>query len=455
MRPHRPLAALVALTLLAAGCARGGTSTEETPGAAQAAAPADFGDLKGICKPGKATGSSAQGVTAKEIDIGVFSDVGFTKNSEYLDTAKVFTQWCNAAGGINGRKVVANIRDARFMEVRQRMLESCREDFALVGGSSGLDGLGVKDRLSCLLPAFPAQVVQLENNGSDLQIGQTGGPSYNRYTGYITWLVKEAYPASAGSVGILTGDSPATKTLLEQAKETFAAVGAKITYTDLFPPQGVTDWTPYAHAIKSKGVKGLMYLGDFKDLPKLQQALTGIGYKPDWIDANSNAYNPAFIQLAAPSLGTQNTLADLSGIHPLETAAANPATRQLVDLFKKHAPKAQVTLPGVRAFSTWLLFAKAASSCGENLTRKCLFETAVKETAWTGGGLQAPVDLSKNDAPLSCFNVEKATPQGWKPADFKPDKGAYRCNAPAHRFTGGYTKPVKLADVGKSMSDFK
>jgi ABC-type branched-subunit amino acid transport system substrate-binding protein len=445
----------VALTLLAAGCARSGTSTEETPTGAAQAAPADFGDLKGVCKPGKATSSPAQGVTADEIDIGVFSDVGFTKNSEYLDTAKVFTQWCNAAGGINGRKVVANIRDARFMEVRQRMLESCREDFALVGGSSGLDGLGVKDRLSCLLPAFPAQVVQLENNGSDLQIGQTGGPSYNRYTGYITWLVKEAYPASAGSVGILTGDSPATKTLLEQAKETFAAVGAKITYTDLFPPQGVTDWTPYAHAIKSKGVRGLMYLGDFKDLPKLQQALTGIGYRPDWIDANSNAYNPAFIQLAAPSLGAQNTLADLSGVHPLESAAGNPATRQVIDLFKKYAPKAQVTLPGIRAFSTWLLFAKAASSCGENLTRKCLFETATKETAWTGGGLQAPVDLSKNDAPLSCFNVEKATPQGWKPADFKPDRGAYRCNAPAHKFTGTYTRPVKLADVGKSMSDFK
>lgn len=456
MKPLTTVAALAAVALLAAGCGRGGSGGEETSaGQGTQAVSGDFGELRNVCGPGKATKSSAQGVTDDAIDVGVFSDVGFTKNPEFADAAKVFTSWCNDAGGVNGRKLVPHVRDTRMMEVRQRMLESCREDFALVGGGAALDGMGVKDRLSCLLPEFPAQTSMIPSNGSDLQLAQTGGPSYNRYAGYHRWLLKEAYPSSAGSVGIIVGDSPVSKALGAQAEEGLKGSGGTIVYDDLYPAQGVSDWTPYAQSIKSKGVKGLVFYGDFRSLAKLEQILTGIGYKLDWIDANNNAYGPAFLQLAGKSLGFQNNLADLSGVHPLENASANPATRKAVDLFGKYAPKAHVTLPALRGLSAWLLFAKAAGSCGDDLTRKCVYEAARKESAWTAGGLLAPVDLSKPDAPLECFNVEKATPQGWKPADFKPDKGAYRCDAPAYKFTGSYGGPLTLAAVGKSMSDLK
>jgi ABC-type branched-subunit amino acid transport system substrate-binding protein len=455
MKPQRTLAALAAVALLAAGCGRSGSNSEEEGSAKAASVTGDFGDLKSVCGSGKASSASAQGVTAKEIKVGVFSDVGFTKNQEYLNTAKVFTSWCNEAGGINGRKVVADIRDTKMMEVRQRMLESCREDFVLAGGSAALDGMGTKDRLSCLLPEFPAQSSMTTANGSDLQLNTTGGPDYFRYTGYYKWLLKEAYPSSAGSVGIISGDSPVTKPMAAYFAEALKAGGATVTYSELYPAQGVSDWTPYAQAIKSKKVKGLIFLGDFTQLAKLEQVLTGINYKLDWIKTNNNAYGPAFIQLAGKSLSYQNNLADLSGVYPLENASSNPATKQLQDLFSKYAPKAQVTLPSVRAFQSWLLFAKSAASCGDALTRKCVYEAARKESAWTGGGLIAPVDLTKPDLPLTCFNVEKATPTGWQPADFKPDKGAYRCDVPAYKLTGNYGKPLTLADVGKSMSDLK
>ncbi|MER5183388.1 ABC transporter substrate-binding protein [Streptomyces sp. NPDC002896] len=455
-------ATLAVVALLAAGCGRSGSGdTEESRGdgnptkAAQAAASGDFGDLKGICGPGDAKSAPTQGVTADSIKVGVFSDVGFTKNSEYGDTAKVFTSWCNAAGGINGRKLVATVRDTKMMEVRQRMQDACKEDFALVGGSAALDGLGTKERLSCLLPDFPSQVSMVPNNGSDLQVSQTGGSTYNRYAGYYNWLLKEAYPKSAGAIGVISGDSPVVKVLSDQAKEGLKATGGTIAYSDLYPATGVSDWTPYAQAIKSKGVKALLFYGDFTSLAKLEQILTGMNYKLDWIDANNNAYGPAFLKLAGKALDYQNNLADLSGVHPLETASENPATQQLLDLFKKYAPDAHVTLPGVRAFGAWLLFAKAAKSCGDDLTRTCVYEAARKESAWTGGGLLAPVNLTKAGIPLDCFNVEKATSKGWEPADFKPDKGAYRCDVKQYKFTGNYGKPLNLADVGKSMDDVK
>jgi Periplasmic binding protein len=455
-------AALAAAALVAvAGCgghdsAGAASDGDATPTkAAQQATAGDFGDLKKICGPGDAKSAPAQGVTANALEVGVFSDVGFTKNPEFVDTAKVFTSWCNAAGGIDGRKLVATTRDSKLMEVRQRMLEACKQDFALVGGGAALDALGVKDRLDCLLPDFPAQVSQIQNNGSGLQLNATGGASYNRYTGYYQWLLKTAYPDSAGAVGTIAGDAPVTKIINGRAEEGLKATGAKIVYSDLYPAAGVSDWTPYAQSIKSKGVKGLVFNGDFVSLSKLEQVLTGMNYKLDWIDANNNAYGPAFLQLAGKSLDVQNNFADLGGVHPLEKAPDNPATGQLVELFKKYAPKAQPTLPGVRGFAAWLLFAKAASSCGDDLTRKCVYEAATKETHWTGGGLLAPVDLSKPDAPLTCFNIEKATSKGWQPADFQPDTGAYRCDAPVYKFKGDYGKPLTLADVGKSLSDVK
>ncbi|MFD0689815.1 ABC transporter substrate-binding protein [Actinomadura fibrosa] len=456
--PTTMAAALAAAALLAAGCGRGGDGDSEEPKAGAArtpAASAEFGDLKDVCGPGSPAKASAQGVTKDEIGVGVLSDVGFTKNPELADAAKVFTSWCNELGGVKGRKLVGHLRDTRMMEVRQRVLESCRQDFALVGGSAALDGMGTKDRLSCLLPDFPAQQSMPQNNGSDLQFGQTGGASYNRYHGYWSWLLKEAYPGSKGSLGIISGDSPVTKSLGGEAQESLKALGGSVVYNNLYPAQGVSDWTPYAQAIKSKGVKGLIFYGDFTSLAKLEQILTSIGYRLDWIDANNNAYLPQFIKLAGPSLKVQNNFADLSGVHPLESASDSPATRKVQELYKRYGSGAQVTMVGLRSFSAWLLFAKAAGTCGDDLTRRCVYDAARKESAWTAGGLQAPIDLSKKDVPLDCFNVEKATPEGWRPADFKPTSGPYRCGAPKYRYTGDYGRPLTLADVGKSLNDLK
>lgn len=455
MRSQRILVAMMATALLVAGCGgRTGSGAEE--GAAPSApVTADFGDLTGVCGPGTPTSSPTQGVTAKEIEVGVFTDMGFTKNPELVDAAKVFTSWCNDNGGINGRTLKYSVRDAKLLEVRQRMLEACREDFALVAGSAALDGLGVKDRLSCTLPEFPAQVSQVENTGSDLQVGSGASSArpYDSYTGMRQWLFKEAYPASAGAVGIIVADSPVVKSMADRYQESLPAEGATVIYNDLYPAAGVSDWTPYAQSIKAKGVKGLIFLGDFRSLAKLEDVLTSMDYKLDWVDATSNAYNPAFLELAATALTAQNNFTDLSGTAPLESAGSVPAVQRAKDLFARYAPDGKLTFLGLRALTQWLLFAKSASACGDNLTRTCLLEAARKETAWTAGGLQAPADMSTQTVAPRCFNIMKATPQGWVAADFAPDTGPYRCDMKAYVYTKDYGRPLTLADVGKSMSD--
>ncbi|MEU6541185.1 ABC transporter substrate-binding protein [Streptomyces sp. NPDC047000] len=444
--------------LLAAGCSTrsgedtGSARSTRPAGQESGAASADFGALKGVCGPGTPGKSSAQGVSGDKIQVGVLSDVGYTKNSEFVDAAKVFTSWCNAAGGINGRAIEPVTRDTRLMEVRQRTLEACKADFALVGGGAALDSLGVKDRLTCLLPSFPAQSSQIGAIGSDLQaVASQPTAGYFQYPGYYHWLLKEKYPDSAQKVGVIAGDVPVTKVMVAQYKEAVAGLGGRVSYTDLYPAAGVSDWTPYAQSIKKQGVKGLAFLGDFVSLAKLEQSLTDIGYEPDWIDANSNAYGPAFLQLAAASLARQHNYAELFATAPLESASGDPATRQVIDLYKKYAPGRQVTYPALRAFSAWLLFATAARDC-TTLTRRCVYENAMKNTDWTAGGLQAPFDLTSKK-PTSCYSVVEATAKGWRPAGFRPDRGAYRCDGPVYKYKGDYGSPVTLASVGKSLSD--
>ena len=111
----------MAVTLLVAGCSgrdSSETGSEEGEGGgttAAASSSSDFGDLTDVCQKGSPSGTPAQGVTESEIQVGTFSDEGFTKNSEFVDAAKVFTSWCNDLGGINGRKLVANTRDSKLM----------------------------------------------------------------------------------------------------------------------------------------------------------------------------------------------------------------------------------------------------------------------------------------------------------------------------------------------------
>jgi hypothetical protein len=230
----------------------------------------NFGSLKNVCHGGNASGATDLGVTSTQIKVGVLTDEGFTKDPELVNAANVFTAWCNAAGGIDGRKLVPDIRDTQLLQVVQAVSGACGSDFSLVGGSAALDGLAVKTRLQCLLPDFDAQTVMTQNQNSGLQVYPiTQGHSYAFYPGYYTWLTKQKYPDSAGHVGILSGQSVITQIDDQVAVETFKAVGATVSYNENFPVTGASDWTPYAESIKAKGVKGLVFYGTPQELAAL------------------------------------------------------------------------------------------------------------------------------------------------------------------------------------------
>ena len=164
-----------------------------------------FGDLGVICQPGDGatSPSSDPGLTEDSIQIGTFSDPGFSGrpglNQELFDTAEAFTAWCNEHGGINGRQIDLKLRDAKLTEYQQRVIEACTEgDFMSVGGGAAFDDTGQADRLGCALPTITGYAVSAEASGADLSIQPLPNPSNELSIGSFQYLDSQ-FPESVAS----------------------------------------------------------------------------------------------------------------------------------------------------------------------------------------------------------------------------------------------------------------
>jgi ABC-type branched-subunit amino acid transport system substrate-binding protein len=463
--------ALVATLTVCAACTRGGNDVSTGGSSSSTTAPAgssggdgnspgpgDFGTLKAVCGPAKGDNTdSAQGVTADSIKVGTVSDPGFVGrpglNQELFDASEVFVQWCNEAGGINGRKIDDTERDAKLTEYKQRITESCAEDFALVGGGAVFDETGQQERLSCLEPSIPAYVVSSAARGADLQV-QPLPNALDSLSDAAMVYVGQQFPGTTDHVAYITGNVPATVTIDKQLQEAGDQLGWKSVYQVQYNAAGEASWTPFAQALQSNGAEGIVWTGEPENLTQLLKAASDIGYEPTWVVAAANHYDQRLIDLGGNVL--KNVYMQ-SAFVPFFQADENPATKQYLDLFDKYLPKGKAqALLALQSFSAWLLFATSAKACGADLTRKCLYEKAKAVKSWTGGGLHAETDPASNEAP-ECTTMLEATPTEFVvPKGFKTTDGLFGCDPKyvAH-LKGDYGKGVTLADVGKSLDDLE
>ena len=131
-----------------------------------------------ICEPGPGGASSVRGVGAKTINIAVENDASNTivpgLEVEFTQQATAFADWCNAAGGINGRKIVIDNRDAALFNVASQMTSACQSDFMAVGGGYAIDSPGVPIREKCGLGQISAYVPSSASAMATLQVDPGG-----------------------------------------------------------------------------------------------------------------------------------------------------------------------------------------------------------------------------------------------------------------------------------------
>jgi len=457
------VAALLAALALSA-CGRsdsksgssGSTTSTTGAGTARAASSGDFGTLTKVCQHGSSPGATAQGVTSSQIDLGTFADPGFAGrpglDQELFDAAEVFSKWCNAAGGINGRKLVVDEHDSALFDVKSKMTEACAKDFFLVGGGAVFDNDGVATRLQCLLPDIPAYVVTPQARDADLMVQPLPNPTSQFSIGEYRYLGKK-FPSSTKRVGILTGDLPTTILGGNQAEEALTRLGWKVVYKDQYPAAGTASWAPYAQAMKDKNVDGLIWVGEPENLAKLETDMRDVDFAPAWVRADTNHYDRKLLDVGGAAVA--NTYIP-SVFTPFEQASKNPAMQQYLDAFAKYKSGANAkALLGVQAWSAWLLFAEAAKACGSDLTRRCVYEHAKQIHDWTGGGLHAATDPGANRR-RGCYLLIEANAGVFKVVDTGANQGAYTCSDQnLTALKRDYGKGTTLPDVGKSLSELK
>ena len=479
LRPNRVVAVglAVALVAIVAGCSRSsGTSSSATTaapsGSSGAPANGQFGSITDpVCGPapaggsasattvaaGPATGANVLGVTPSALRLGVVSDTGYSGypglNQELFDASDVFTSWCNSLGGINGHQIQLDKLDAKVTEFKGVVTQACTQDFALVGGGAVLDSTGQTERLSCLLPDFPGYVVSAEARGSDLSVQASNGGSNTAVSFGLARYLDEKFPSAGSAVGYITANVSTTVSNKNQYQEAGASLGWKTVYDDQYNAVGESTWLPFAESIRSKGVKGLYFVGSATNLAKLLGALGQINYKLDWLASSENLYDPALITQGGADLDLNNVYIN-DGTTPFLSTEV-PAIPQYEQLFNTYLPNGLKTASlGLNSFAAWLLFAQSAKSCGANITRQCVYQAAAHTTSFDGGGLSGQVNPSTPEVPTQCFVPVVASAQGFAVINWNANDGPYNCD-PKNVFplSGDYGKATTLADVGKSMSD--
>ena len=437
----KKLMAIAAVALLTAsacgsraddgGTADGGLGPDTGGGAPGTSAPdADLiGTLPVPCGPGDTSGYPEQterGVTRDAIKISTISDPGGAVpglNQGIFDTMAAFADWCNDLGGINGRKIEMTLRDAKLTEYKERVLEACDEDFAIVGSLGVFDELGAQDAIDCGLVTVPGATLSPAMRNSELLWQPIPSVSDAYKVGPARWLM-EQYPGASDRAGMLNAIVPQIAGEAELQRAAYEELGFEFVAEESFNI-GETNWGPIALALRDADAQYLPFVATYEELLGLVKALNEQGHQPAVIDLETNFYTPDLpIEAAALDLDLGDMVIRL-GTWPFEEADERPAMAEylrILDAYESEYDTEPEQL-GVQSWSAALLWATAVDNLGADVTAEGLAEELASIHEWTSGGLHGPTDPGDAE-PTNCFIVMRVTPDGFERAYPRADEDA-------------------------------
>jgi hypothetical protein len=387
-----------------------------------------------ICEPGSGSNSSVRGVGDKTINIAEFNDAANTiepgLSEEFVQQAQAFAAWCNASGGINGRHIVIDNRDAALFNAAQVTKAACQSDFMAVGGGLSLDQPSVPIRQQCGLGQISGYVVSNASDLSSDQVDPTGINTDSETAGWFLALAKK-YPQAVKKAGMGAENNPSI--LQPETKYEFGAKGEGWKVVDFQEPSiSVTDWAPFVDEAQSKGVQALWPSDDTGMTPYFA-AMTTSNYKPAFVILGVQFYNTTTTSAVAANPGVPPVYVETQW-WPLQMASQNPSTEQLVNVMHTYAKGDTVDFFDEEGAESWLLWAKSASACGSDLTVSCVLGKAAATKNWDAGGIQAPVAQltmsNKNPQPSPCFVLLRAEANKfvYDKAVTQPTQSIWNCN---------------------------
>ena len=439
--------AAVVLAATVGACGRSGGSSDNptTPansGSTSASVPSssvtaasgkgDFGDLKAICGPGTATGGSGRGISKTAIKVGTMADPGATVapglGKDFFDVADSFVKWCNDAGGINGRKLELTKYDAKYFNVAQQMISACQSEFMLVGNGNAADAPGARPRLACKLGEVPAYSVSPEAVASGLQVNATPNPANQFQVGPYR-LLQLKYPA-ATKVSIGGSNIASLKSTGLRSRDAVEKIRLKVVDYSERPPL-VTNYRPYFEATKQSDAEGYNDTTASDITPELTAA-KNVGAQLTWWLLGNQFYDPKTIQaVKSQGLPGDTKIYQYFSHLPFELSDQFPVVKQIKDIMEAGVQNPKYTDFTALGFNAWVLWAKSATACGNDLTQDCVLEKAGGEKTWTAGGFFPARNTDpKNPLQPTCYVMMDVTANGfvYDKDVTQPNQSVYNCD---------------------------
>ncbi|QYG94134.1 ABC transporter substrate-binding protein [Iamia sp. SCSIO 61187] len=381
----------------------GGSEEEEAANDDLTPESEELGTIPNPCSGEPAEGelpADTPGVTEDTIRIGVISDrenpavplptVGIE------EAVKAFVEFCNEAGGINGRTLELETYDSMITATDDVTKQACADDlFALVGTGSVQDQLGIETREGCGLVEVAGYSATSARAGSeDFFTGVPGLSPTDYNVGPCLWMA-EQHPDAVKKVAMLYTDLPAASVRGQQVVEGCSSEAGFEYVVEEALPFGETNFGPIVEQMQEQGVEMFqMVSATSETLAVLREAETQ-GLELEVIDLGQQYYDANFATepVAEGAYVLSNTA-------PFSEADSNPTLR----LYQEYLDKVggvQSTL-GVQAFSAGLLFATATDALGAEVTREGLVTELQGITEWDGGGLNLVGSPGTNET-IDCF----------------------------------------------------
>ncbi len=369
----------------------------------------------GLVAPGSAATGDSTGVSAKKVKVGyIFSKAGVA-GSTFAHAGDGFNARIkaqNAKGGVNGRKITAEIVDdsgsQNNLQAAQDLVQN-RDVFAVVNNSP-FAFLSYRFLLDNGVPmvggGYDGNEYGQPGNEKLISILGNISPVYGaQYKGGMTDLMKKA---GVKNVGVVAYGASASSTAAAKNLQKYAvpAAGLNPAYTNTSVDFGSTDVGPVVLAMKNAGVDGVyLPLVLSSNLAIIQTAAqNNLKFK---LAVLATGYGQALLdQPASQGIGPEVLLAQ--GWAPVELKTK--ATKKFVSDLTKYTGYRGVPDFGVyTGYLTADLFVKGLQAAGKHPTRDG-FVTATKGLGtWDAAGLSCqPVDVSAQG-----FGTPPKTACGW------------------------------------------
>lgn len=377
-----------------------------------------------------AAATSAPGVTANSITVGTISTQTGTLASNFgslIYGEKAYFDYINAQGGVNGRKINYQYalddggNPTTFNQLANTLINQDHV-FAVTGVGTAFfsPSLFVESGI----PTYGYNVTgnwagppNLFAAGGSVEYYQAGAPE-------VAYVARKTQ--AKPSIAFVAYNVAASAAACQAEEEAMASQGYNISYTDFKVAYPGTTVATDVQRMKQAGTNMIVSCMDVQGNVTMARAVQQYGLKATQLWFNGNDKQT----LASNQSLMQGIYFDISHVPFGASQSEYPGLKLYLTEMKKYEPNYAQDEVALQGWESAALFVQGVKMAGNNLTQANVIKEDNSITAFTAGGLQAPVNWKSaghsGHAPPYCLAYIKVVGSQYVPT-LNQGKNVFNC----------------------------